>query len=151
MILSEHREICDFLELGADQAARGEKVAPSRPLEAEYHTILLLQEQKDYLLSEARSELVMQELRVESADRALQESGLQHRSQRMELCQANHRIIPGERRTGYAQNWTSYQKLKTMVKRCTDEKIRTRNFRARNERLESVVLVKTQKKKECQR
>ena len=30
----------------------------------------------------------------------------------------------------------SYQKLKTMVKRQTDQKIRTSNFQARNERLE---------------
>ena len=35
------------------------------------------------------------------------------------------------------------QKLKTMVKRCMDQKIRARYFEARNERLETRVLVKT--------
>ena len=50
--------------------------------------ILLLEEQKDYLLSEARSEPDMHALRVASADRAVQESGPQLHSQMMELYQA---------------------------------------------------------------
>ena len=41
----------------------------------------------------------------------------------------------------------SYQKLKTMVKKRIDQKIRTRNFQARNERIETGVLVKTQQGK----
>ena len=76
-ILTEHREISDFLELRANHASQGEqKKALSRLSEAEYHTRLLLEEQKNHILSEARSELNMQELRVESADMAFHESGL---------------------------------------------------------------------------
>ena len=41
----------------------------------------------------------------------------------------------------------NYQKLETMVKRCMDHKIRARNFEARNERLETGVLVKTRKRR----
>ena len=52
-----------------------------------YHSHL--QEQKNLLLSEARSEMNVQELRVEIADRALREASLQLHSQRMELYQAN--------------------------------------------------------------
>ena len=37
----------------------------------------------------------------------------------------------------------SYQKLKTMVKRCMDQKIRARNFEARNERYETGVSAKS--------
>ena len=44
-----------------------------------------------------------------------------------------------------------YQKLKTMVKRLVDQKIRTRNFQTRNERIETGVLVKTRKREDCQR
>ena len=50
---------------------------------------VLLEEQKDYLLSEPRSELDKLELKVECADRALHETGMQLHSQRMELYQAN--------------------------------------------------------------
>ena len=72
-ILSEHRDIRDFFEMRADQAARREKVAPPKLSGAEYNAGFLLEEQKDCLLSEARTELEMQELRVENADRALKE------------------------------------------------------------------------------
>ena len=37
-----------------------------------------------------------------------------------------------------------YQKLKTMVRRHIDQMIRTRNFKVRNERVETEVLIKTQ-------
>ena len=39
----------------------------------------------------------------------------------------------------------SYQRLKTMVRTHADQMIRTRNFRAPNERIETGVLVKRQK------
>ena len=39
----------------------------------------------------------------------------------------------------------SCEKLKTMVKRCIDQKIRTQKFQARNERNKTAVLVKTRK------
>ena len=65
----EHRETHDFLQWQADQASQGEQAALTKISEAEYHTRLLLEEQKKPL-SEARSETNMQESRVESADRA---------------------------------------------------------------------------------
>ena len=64
-----HREIHDFLELQADQAAQGEQAAPSKLCEKEFHARLLLEEQQKHLLSEARSEMNVQESRVERADR----------------------------------------------------------------------------------
>ena len=39
----------------------------------------------------------------------------------------------------------SYQRLKTMVRRHIDQMIRTRNFKARSERIETGVLAKSQK------
>ena len=85
--LSEHREIRDFLELPADHV-QGEKAAVSRLSKSKNHTRLLLEEQKSHILSEARSELYMQELWVESADRVLHESDLLLHPQRMEFCRA---------------------------------------------------------------
>ena len=41
----------------------------------------------------------------------------------------------------------SYQRLKTMVTRHIDQMIGTRNFKARNERIDTGVLVKSQKGK----
>ena len=73
-ILSEHRDIRNFLGMPADQAVRGERVAQSKLPEEECHTRMLLEGQKD-ILSEARSEMDWQDLRDECADRALHESG----------------------------------------------------------------------------
>ena len=61
-ILAEHREISEFLELRAGHAAQREKAAPSIRSEAEHQTRLLLEEQKNHFLSEARSDWNMQEL-----------------------------------------------------------------------------------------
>ena len=58
-------------------------------LKPKNHTRRLLEEHKDYLMSEVQSELDKQELRVESTDRALHESSMQLHSQRMEPYQAN--------------------------------------------------------------
>ena len=44
----------------------------------------------------------------------------------------------------------SYQRLKIVVRRHVDQMIRTRNFRARNERIETGVRVKRQKREESQ-
>ena len=74
---------CELTEPGR------ERVAQTKLSEAEDHTRRLLEEQKDYLLSEAQLELDKQELRVQCADRALHESGMQLQSQRMELYHAN--------------------------------------------------------------
>ena len=56
-IFAEHREVRDLLELRADFAAQGENAALSKLSEAECHTTLLLEEQKNHFLSEARSRL----------------------------------------------------------------------------------------------
>ena len=69
VFFTERRETHDFLQWQADQAAQGEQAALTKICEAEYHTRLLLEEQKKPL-SEARSEMNMQESSVESADRA---------------------------------------------------------------------------------
>ena len=50
-----------------------ERIVPLK----EKKLLLLLEEQKNHVLSDPRSELNMQELRVESADRVLNESSLQ--------------------------------------------------------------------------
>ena len=101
-IFTEHREVLDFLELRADQAAQGEQAALSKLSEAEYHTRLLLEEQRNQILSEARSEINMHELRVESADMAHCESNLQINSQRMELYQAKQPEDPFQERKNLA-------------------------------------------------
>ena len=41
----------------------------------------------------------------------------------------------------------NYQKFKNMVKQYMDQTIRTRNFKTRNERIETGVLVKSQKRR----
>ena len=66
-----------------------EQAAQSKLSEAENQTRLHHEEQRNRILSEARSEMKLQELRVESAGMALRESNQQIHSQRMELCQAN--------------------------------------------------------------
>ena len=45
------------VDMRADHAAQGENAALSTPFEAENHTRLLLEEQENHILSEARSEL----------------------------------------------------------------------------------------------
>ena len=85
--------------------SRRKRATLSRLTEAAYHTRMLLDEQKKPTMSEARSELNMQELRVESVDRALHEPGLQLHSQRMQLHQANQLSAHSERenRIGYTE------------------------------------------------
>ena len=78
--------------------------------ETEYHSRLLPEEQKNHMLSEARSELNLQELRVESADRALHES-----DSTVNAWNSTRRIIyltiAGERMIGCLQNWRKEKKL----------------------------------------
>ena len=57
---AEHREVPDFLELRADKAAQEEQTALSKLADAEYHTRLLLEEQRNQRLSQARSEINIQ-------------------------------------------------------------------------------------------
>ena len=72
-ILSERRDIHDFLEKKADHAFQGECAAQTR-------------------FSEAQSELDRREWRMRNADIVLYENGMQLQSQRMELYQANQLI-----------------------------------------------------------
>ena len=69
--LSEQRDIHDLLERKADHAYQGECAA-------------------QIILSEAPSELDRREWKMQPADIALFESGMQLQSPRMELYQANH-------------------------------------------------------------
>ena len=64
-----------FLELRAGHAAQGEQASSIKNFpKRKYHTLLLfVEEQKNHILSEARSEINVQQLRVESADRALRQ------------------------------------------------------------------------------
>ena len=62
-ILPEHREIRDFPDLRADQAAQGEQAALSKLSEAEHHTRILLEEHRNQILSEARSEMNVYEFK----------------------------------------------------------------------------------------
>ena len=99
---------CELMKLSE------EKIAPLRPSGAVYHTILFLEEQKDHLLSEARSVLDMQELRVErcrqSSSRIRSTASL---SKDGTLTGESKR----ERRIGYAQNWTEEKEFfKRMVR-----------------------------------
>ena len=57
----------------ADQASQGEQTAPTKISEAEYRTRCFLKNKKKPL-SEARSEMNLQESRVESADKVLRKS-----------------------------------------------------------------------------
>ena len=80
---------------------RRRTAAPSKLSDAEYHTIILLEEQRNRVLSEARSQMDMQELTVGSADMALRESSLQIHSQRMELNEVNQSSDHSRRRNLY--------------------------------------------------
>ena len=102
----EHQEVRDYLTLRGDKAAEGEEAASSKLSEAKYHTILLLEEQRNQILSEARSEMNMQELMPGSADMALRESHRQVHCHRMELHQANQKKLElRQSKSGSMQNW----------------------------------------------
>ena len=69
-VLSEQRDLHNFLERKADQAFQGECAAQTK-------------------LSQAQSELDRRERKMQNADRALYDTGKQLQSQRMELYHAN--------------------------------------------------------------
>ena len=79
----------DYPQLQADKAAEGEEPALSNLSDAGYHARLLLEKQRNQVVSEARSEMNLHELRVERGDMALREENLQILSRRMELHRAN--------------------------------------------------------------
>ena len=57
----------------------------------------------------------------------------------------NNRLQGSEHQELNRDQVAPYQKLKTMVRQHIDQTIRTRNFKDRNERIETGVLVKSQK------
>ena len=84
---------------------KGEQAAPSKLSEAEYHTRLHLEEQKIffiYLLSEAQSEMNMQELRHREGPSV----NAWNFTKRI-----SHLIIPGEGKIGSKQNWRIEKEL----------------------------------------
>ena len=64
---AERREVRDSVRLRADQAAEREESSSSELFEAEYLTRVLIEEQRNQILSGARSEMTLQELQTESA------------------------------------------------------------------------------------
>ena len=99
-IRTDRQEVRDHLRFREDEAAEGEDVALSRLSGAEHQTRLLFEGQRNQILSEARSEVYMQELRPENAD-IPRESNRQIHSHRMEPYRTNH-IYENSRR---AQAW----------------------------------------------
>ena len=98
-IRTEQQEVRYHLNLQADEAAEGEKAALSRLSVADFHTRLLLEEQRNRILSEAGSELKMQELKAESTDIALRELNRQIHSPRKELYHTKSGICKHTERT----------------------------------------------------
>ena len=72
-IRSEQQEAEDFLKFRPDSAVEGEQEASSRVSEAECHTGLLLEEERNQILSEAESERITQESRAERSDDVIRE------------------------------------------------------------------------------
>ena len=88
---TKHQEVRDHLKLRAEKEAEGAEAASSKLSEAGYHAKLLLEEQRNHMLCEARSEMNVQERKKESAEMALRESSRPIHCHRMELCQASQR------------------------------------------------------------
>ena len=72
-IFAEDQEVRDCRELRADKAAEGEEAASARLSEVEHHTRSFLEGQRNQILSDARSEMSLQELKTECADMAFRE------------------------------------------------------------------------------
>ena len=72
-IRHEQQEVRDFLKFWADEAVEGEQEALSKLSEAEIHAELLLEEQRNQILSEANFEIVMQKSRAERSDDVIRE------------------------------------------------------------------------------
>ena len=73
-----------FCRCRADDAVEGEQEALSILLGAEFHTGLLLGEQRNQILLAARCDIIMQVSGTESADDAIRELNRQVRDHRME-------------------------------------------------------------------
>ena len=111
-ILPKHQDIRKFREMRAAQAVRGERVAQSKLSEAESHENTSWGTKKIIYSLKHDLSWDKQELRIESAERALHESGGPLHSQRMERYQANQLSDQCQReRSGYAPNWTEEKEL----------------------------------------
>ena len=62
---TEQQEVRDFSKFRAEEAVQGEHEALSRHSEAEFHTAVLLERQRNQILSEEKSEISLQESRAE--------------------------------------------------------------------------------------
>ena len=96
-VFGEHQQVQELLEIRANRAARGEQEALSKLSEEEYHTIILLGEQRSQIRSEARFELLLQETRAEHAVDSIQNLSRQLCSQDAEICRR------GQEECGVAQ------------------------------------------------
>ena len=101
--LAEHQDIRDHLKLRADTAAEGEEAAcVKNSLKRNITPDYFLRRNGIRYCSGARSEINMQELNAESADRTLRESNLQVHSHRLQLYQATQMYLNSWRGLGLA-------------------------------------------------
>ena len=133
-ILSVHRDIRNVLEMRADQAVRGERVAQSKLSDAEYHTSASGGKKRNYLLSEARSELDQQEFegrmrRIQYAasfskdGKFYQAKQLSDQSQKEKSCLCTE----WDRRERVKKIVGGVFKKKKNSERCAAEKLKERN------------------------
>ena len=80
------------LKLRADEADEGEKAALSRLSEAEYHTRLLLEDPKNHILSEARSESYTVRSKIRDAHAGDEDKNCRHCPSRIEQTIHSHRL-----------------------------------------------------------
>ena len=85
----EQQEVRDVQKFRSQDAIEGEQAALSKHSEAEFHTGLLLEEQRIQIFSEAKSGRNMQESRSERADCAIRELNRQIQSHRMDIYHAD--------------------------------------------------------------
>ena len=88
----------DFMEFRANQGVEGEQEALSRLSESEFHAGSLVERQSDQMLSEAKSEMIMQESRAERSDDVIRESNRQIHSHRMGINHKNQECEEASRR-----------------------------------------------------
>ena len=82
----ERQQVQGLLEIRANQAARGEQGALSKLSEAEYHTRILLDEQRNQILSEVKFEILLQETGAEHAVSSIQNLNQHISSQDAGIC-----------------------------------------------------------------
>ena len=95
----------------AFQPVQEEQITLSKLFEDAYHTRLLLEGQQNHILSDARSELDQQELRVDCGDRTLRQANRFILNAWNSTRRISHLIIPGERKICSTQNWRKEKEL----------------------------------------